>query len=79
MSIAGYVLKAAKTTRDVLPGRAVGPGAIIVADRLQAEGERVRVSPAIKPTKNWSKLGQFPISVKPRKRSRPPLWCLTML
>ena len=79
MSIAGYVLKATKATRDGLPGRAVGPGDIIVGDRLQAEGERVRVSPAIKPTKNWSKLGQFPSSIKPRKRSRPPLWCLTML
>jgi len=79
MSITGYVLKAAKATRDGLPDRAVGPGDIIVGDRLQAEGERVRVSPAIKPTKNWSKLGQFPISIKPRKRSRPPLWYLTML
>jgi len=79
MSITGYVLKAAKATRDGLPDRAVGPGDIIVGDRLQAEGERVRVSPAIKPMKNWSKLGQFPSSIKPRKRSRPPLWCLTMV
>ena len=79
MSIAGYVLKAVKTARDGLPGCAVGPGDIIVGDRLQAEGERVRVSPAIKPMKNWSKLGQFPSSIKPRKRSRPPLWCLTMV
>jgi hypothetical protein len=45
----------------------------------QAEGERVRVSPAIKPMKNWPKLGQFPSSLKPRKRFRPPHWCLTML
>jgi hypothetical protein len=79
MSIAGYVLKAARAAREGLPGRAVGPGDIIVGDRLQAEGERVRVSPAIKPMKNWSKLGQFPSSIKLRKRSRPPLWCLTML
>jgi hypothetical protein len=33
MSIAGYVLKAAKAARDGLPGRAVGPGDIIVGDR----------------------------------------------
>ena len=46
MSIAGYVLKAARTAKDRLPGRVVGPGDIIVGDRLQAEGERVRVSPA---------------------------------
>src|SRR6516165_8757283 len=46
MSIAGYVLKAVKTARDGLPGCAVGPGDIIVGDRLQAEGERVRESPA---------------------------------
>jgi hypothetical protein len=45
----------------------------------QAEGERVRVRPEIKPTQNWSKLAQFPSSIKPRKRSRPPLWYLTML
>lgn len=64
MSIAGYVLKAARA-KDGLPGRAVGPGDVIVGDRLQAEGERVRVSPAIKPMKNWSKLGQFPSSIKP--------------
>jgi hypothetical protein len=79
MSIAGYVLKAARAARDGLSGRAVGPDDIIVGDRLQAEGERVRVSPGIKPMKNWSKLGQFPSLIKPRKRSRPPLWCLTML
>ena len=79
MSIGGYVLKAARAARDGLPGRAVGPDDIIVGDRLQAEGEQVRVNPAMKPMKNWSKLGQFPGSVKPRKRSRPPLWCLTML
>jgi hypothetical protein len=51
MSIGGYVLKAARAARDGLPGRAVGPDDIIVGDRLQAEGERVRVSPAIKPMK----------------------------
>ena len=64
MSIAGYVLKAARAARDGLPGRAVGPGDIIVGDRLQAEGERVRERPAIKPMKNWSKLGQFPSSIE---------------
>jgi len=52
MSIAGYVLKAARAARDGLPGRAVGPGDIIVGDRLQAEGERVKVNAAIKPMKN---------------------------
>ena len=62
-----------------MPGRAVGPDDIIVGDRLQAEGERMRMSAAIKPMNNWSKLGQFPSSIKPGKPSRPPVWCLTML
>ena len=57
MSIAGYVLKAARAARDGLPGRAVGPGHIIVGDRLQAEGERVRESPAIKPMKKLVQVG----------------------
>src|SRR5271163_2076503 len=51
MSIAGYVLKTARAAKGSLPGRAFGPGDISVGDRLQAEGERVRGSPAIKPMK----------------------------